>query len=160
MDLITLQTKVRQWKPGFFRKKILKFLAWLLLRRQPPAVIPTRSAVSTREVVDADLPFYAVSKNISDGHFLSGTFVVRNTKTHRVVVCQANRSGDLKKRFPTGYEIVRSDIEAPNPPKKVAYSVAPGTAEWQADNMAFNTNGPNLVFGRFEVPQEKYGHEL
>ena len=158
MDLITLQTKVRQWKPGFFRTQILKFLAWLLLRNQPPAAIPSRPAVSTREVVDADLPFYAVSKNISDGHFLSGTFVVRNVKTKRVVVCQANRSGDLQKRFPTGYEIVRSDIEAPRPPEKVAYSVAPGTAEWQANNPTFDPSGPALVFGKFEQPQEK--HEL
>ena len=155
MNLIALQTKVRKWKPGFFRTKILKFLAWLLLRNQPPAIIPSRPAVSTREVVDADLPFYAVSQNIANGHFLGGTFVVRNVKTHRVVVCQANRSDDLRKRFPTGYEIVRSDVEAPHPPEKVAYSVAPGTAEWQAKNPTFDPCVHSLVFGKFEAPQEK-----
>ena len=153
MDILKLQIKVRNWTflPNFIKRKILSWLARLSLKSRQSTVIPAQPAVAVKEVVDADLPFYAVSKNISDGHFLGGTFVVRNTKTQRVVVCQANRSGDLKQRFPTGYEIVRSDVAACDPPWKEAYSVAPGTAERTAKNPVFVIGKGSINFGPFET---------
>jgi len=144
-----LHARCRQWvgrNPRFIKKKLLMLTAKLFIRHLKSLPVPkAERTVATNQIVDADLPFYAVSQNVVSGRFMGGTFVVRNQKTKRVVVCHANKSSELSIRFPNGYEVVQ-----PGEFKHLeteAHCLSPGTAK--PENCIIQpSNEP--VFGNFE----------